>query len=257
MQITSVYASVVLACLQLSAASAAQPDPAATELWTPEPARVTPGDGAKPPSDAIVLFGGASLEEWMSTDAKPVAAKWPVADGAFKVRSGAGHIQTRRDFLDYQLHIEWRTPADVVGTGQSRGNSGVFLAATGPALRGYELQVLDCAANQTYVNGQAASIYKQLAPLVNACRPNGAWQSYDILWTAPRFLADGTLRSPARVTAFHNGVLVQWNAELTGETVYAGTPRYFPHGRSPIMLQDHGDKGPGVEFRNIWVRELE
>ena len=123
-------------------------------------------------------------------------------------------------------------------------------------MRGYELQVLDCAGNKTYVNGQAASIYKQFTPLVNACRANGEWQSYDVLWTAPRFLADGTLQKPARLTAFHNGVLVQWNVELKGETLYAGTPRYFAHGRSPIMLQDHGDKGPGVEFRNIWVREL-
>lgn len=257
MKKTSVFVGHLLANFFIVAASAASPDPAATEVWAPQPARVAPGEGAKPPSDAIVLFGGADLDQWTSSDARPAAATWPVADGVVKVRSGAGHIQTRRDFLDYQLHIEWRTPADVVGAGQSRGNSGVFLAATGPALRGYELQVLDCAANKTYVNGQAASIYKQSAPLVNACRANGEWQSYDILWTAPRFLADGTLRSPARVTAFHNGVLVQWNVALKGETLYAGTPRYVAHGRSPIMLQDHGDKGPGVEFRNIWLRELE
>jgi len=257
MHITSVSVGALLAHLLIAAASAAAPDPAATELWAPEPAKVAPGEGAKPPSDAIVLFDGTDLREWISTDAKPVAAKWPVADGVVKVRSGSGHIQTRRDFLDYQLHIEWRTPADVVGAGQHRGNSGVFLAATGPGLRGYELQVLDCAANKTYVNGQAASIYKQFAPLVNACRSNGEWQSYDILWTAPRFRADGALQSPARVTVLHNGVLVQWNVELKGETLYAGTPRYFAHGRSPIMLQDHGDKGPGVEFRNIWIREVD
>nr|WP_315212874.1 DUF1080 domain-containing protein [uncultured Duganella sp.] len=256
MQIIPLSVGALLANLLIAAASAAQVEPAATELWGPEPVKVAPGDGGKPPSDAIVLFGGADLGEWVSSDAKPGAARWTVADGVLKVRSGSGHIQTRRDFLDYQMHIEWRTPADVVGAGQSRGNSGVFLAATGPALRGYELQVLDCAANKTYVNGQAASIYKQFPPLVNACRPNGEWQSYDIVWTAPRFLADGTLQSPARVTAFHNGVLVQWNVELKGETLYAGAPRYFAHGRSPIMLQDHGDKGPGVEFRNIWVREL-
>ena len=257
MQTTSVLAGALVATLLIAAASAAPADPATTEVWTPESVKVAPGEGAKPPSDAIVLFDGAGVGEWISSDAKLGAVKWPVVDGALKVRSGSGHIQTRRDFLDYQLHIEWRTPVDVVSAGQSRGNSGVFLAATGPALRGYELQVLDCAANKTYVNGQAASIYKQFPPLVNACRPNGEWQSYDILWSAPRFLADGTLRCPARVTAFHNGVLVQWNVELKGETLYAGTPRYFAHGRSPIMLQDHGDKGPGVEFRNIWVREVD
>lgn len=257
MQITSVSVGALLAHLVIAVASAAPQDPVATELWAPEPVRVAPGEGARPPSDAIVLFDGGDLGEWVSADAKPVAVKWLVADGVLKVRSGAGNIQTRRNFLDYQLHIEWRTPADVVGAGQQRGNSGVFLAATGPASRGYELQVLDCAANKTYVNGQAASIYKQFPPLVNACRPNGEWQSYDVLWTAPRFLADGTLQRPARVTAFHNGVLVQWNVELKGETLYAGTPRYFVHGRSPILLQDHGDKGPGVEFRNIWVREID
>ncbi len=123
-------------------------------------------------------------------------------------------------------------------------------------MRGYELQVLDCAENKTYVNGQAGSVYKQFAPLVNACRPNGEWQTYDVMWTAPRFDGKGNLRSPARITVLHNGVLVQWNAELKGETVYAGAPRYIAHGPSPILLQDHGDKGPGVEFKNIWIREL-
>ena len=257
MQITSVSVGALLANVVIATASAASPDPAATEVWTPEPAKVTPGEGAKPPSDAIVLFGGADLGEWVAADGASVAARWPVTAGVLTAQSGLGHIQTRRNFRDYQLHIEWRTPADVAGAGQSRGNSGVFLAATGPGLRGYELKVLDCAANKTYVNGQAGSIYKQFPPLVNACRPNGEWQSYDVLWTAPRFLADGALQSPARVTAFHNGVLVQWNVALKGETLYAGTPRYVAHGRSPIMLQDHGDKGPGVEFRNIWVRELD
>jgi len=256
MKIASIAAGICAVSLGISLSQAAPPDPATTEVWSPEPRNIIPGEGAKPPSDAVVLFNGSDLKEWISADAKAGAPTWPVSGGILKVQSGAGHIQTRRSFLDYQLHMEWRTPADVVGTGQNRGNSGVFLASTGPDLRGYELQVLDCAANKTYVNGQAASIYKQLPPLVNACRPNGEWQCYDVLWKAPRFHADGTLQTPARVTVLHNGVLVQWNAELKGETLYAGAPRYVAHGPSPILLQDHGDKGPGVEFRNIWIREI-
>lgn len=256
MKITSIAAGIFAVSLGISSSQAAPPDPVTTEVWSPEPRSVTPGEGGKPPSDAVVLFNGTDLKEWTSTDTKAGAPAWPVAGGVLKVQSGTGHIQTRRSFLDYQLHIEWRTPADAVGTGQHRGNSGVFLASTGPDLRGYELQVLDCVANKTYVNGQAASIYKQLPPMVNACRRNGEWQSYDVLWNAPRFHADGALQTPARVTVLHNGVLVQWNAELKGETLYAGAPRYVAHGPSPLLLQDHGDKGPGVEFRNIWIREI-
>ena len=266
MRITSVSASIgisigisisiLLASLCSTSARAATPDPTATETWRPEPLKVTPGNAARAPSDAIVLFDGSDLKEWTTSGATPVAAAWPVTAGVLKVQSGAGHIQTRRSFLDYQLHLEWRTPADVIGAGQHRGNSGVFLASTGPDLRGYELQVLDCAANETYVNGQAGSIYKQLPPMVNACRSNGEWQSYDVLWTAPRFDPAGALLTPARVTVLHNGVLVQWHATLKGETRYAGTPQYFAHGASPILLQDHGDKGPGVDFRNIWVRDI-
>jgi hypothetical protein len=256
MQIKSVLLGVVLASLGAAPALAAAPDPATTEIWSPEPIKVTPGDASKPPSDAIVLFDGTDLKEWTTADAKHAAASWPVTDGVLKVQSGTGHIQTKRSFLDYQLHIEWRTPTDVLGAGQSRGNSGVFLASTGPELRGYELQVLDCVANKTYVNGQAASMYKQLPPLVNACRANGEWQSYDVLWASPRFHANGSLQTPARVTVLHNGVLVQWHAALKGETIYAGTPQYFAHGPSPILLQDHGNKGPGVDYRNIWIREI-
>jgi hypothetical protein len=168
------------------------------------------------------------------------------------VRPGSGNIQTRRLFGDYQLHLEWRVPATVSGSGQARGNSGLFLASTGID-SGYEIQILDCANNSTYANGQAASIYKQHIPLVNACAAAGEWQTYDVIWTAPRFAADGSLISPAYVTALHNGVLVQNHVALQGESVYAGKPSYRRHGATPIKLQDHGDP---VSFRNIWVRPL-
>jgi hypothetical protein len=173
------------------------------------------------------------------------------------VKKSAGNIETRRSFRNYQLHLEWRVPKDVTGSGQARGNSGVFLASTGPADAGYELQILDSYQNTTYVNGQAGSLYKQYPPLVNASRPPGQWQTYDVVWTAPVFAADGKLVSPARVTAFHNGVLIQNDAVLAGETLYIGKPAYKPYsGSAPIKLQAHGDPSPPLSFRNIWVREL-
>ncbi len=155
-------------------------------------------------------------------------AGWTVADGVLTVNKAAGNIETKRSFRNYQLHLEWRVPANVTGSGQGRGNSGVFLASTGPADAGYELQIMDSYNNPTYVNGQAASLYKQHAPLVNACRKPGEWQSYDVVWTAPVFAADGRLVSPARVTVMHNGVLVQNDAVLAGETLYIGKPVYRP-----------------------------
>jgi hypothetical protein len=172
------------------------------------------------------------------------------------VKKGTGNIQTRRKFTDYQLHLEWRIPPNITGSGQARGNSGLFLASTGDGDAGYELQIVDSYANKTYVNGQAASIYKQHPPLANAMRPPGEWQVYDVVWTAPRFNVDGTLKSPASVTAFHNGVLVQNHAILAGETLYIGKPSYRAHGPAPIKLQDHGDPSEAISFRNIWVREL-
>src|SRR6185369_13184133 len=146
-----------------------------------------------------------------------------------------------RSFTNYQLHIEWRIPEVITGSGQARGNSGVFLASTGPGDMGYEPQVLDSYNNKTYVNGQAASIYKQTPPLVNAMRPPGQWQVYDVVWTAPTFNADGSLKTPAYVTAFHNGVLVQNHFQLRGETLYIGTPSYKKFDGAPIKLQAHGD----------------
>jgi hypothetical protein len=232
--------------------------PELTEIWEPIPPVVQSGAATlalPPPSDAIVLFDGTSLNEWVnSRDQSP--AGWVVEAGVVTVNKAAGNIQTRRRFGSYQLHLEWRIPADITGAGQSRGNSGLFLASTGAGDSGYELQILDSYQNSTYVNGMAGSVYKQSVPLVNASRPPGEWQSFDVVWTAPRFLPDGSLDDPARITALFNGVVVQNDFELSGETLYIGSPRYRPHGDSPIMLQAHGDPSPPISFRNIWVRPL-
>ena len=241
-----------LMALAWAAHAEQQPKPEVTEVWRPEPARVTPGSAGRAPSDALVLFDGKGLDEWVSSAASTKPAGWTVADGVFSIQPGSGDIQTKRSFGDYQLHLEWRAPANLKGTGQDRGNSGVFLASTGNG-GGYEIQVLDCAGTRTYANGQAASIYKQHIPLVNACAAPGEWQTYDVIWTAPRFAADGTLQAPAYVTALHNGVLVQNHVALQGETVYVGKPSYRKHGPLPIRLQDHGAP---VSFRNIWIRPL-
>lgn len=245
-------AMIGLSIMLPASAGQQQPDPKDTEVWSAEPRRVTPAATAGAPSDAVVLFDGKDLREWVSSASPSQSAPWTVADGVLTVRAGSGDIQTRRLFGDYQLHLEWRVPTTLAGTGQARGNSGLFLASTGVGA-GYELQILDCADNQTYVNGQAASIYKQHIPLVNACAAPGEWQRYDVVWSAPRFGADGALVSPAYVTVLHNGVLVQNHVALPGETVYAGKPFYRRHGPAPIKLQDHGD---AVGFRNIWVRPL-
>jgi len=236
----------------------AQGKPEDTEVWEPIPKIVTPGKTpADAPSDAIVLFNGRDLSQWESVKNPGQPAGWTIQDGVLTVNKSKGNIQTRQKFLDYQLHIEWRIPAVINGSGQSRGNSGLFLASTGGGDNGYELQILDSYNNKTYVNGQAASIYKQTPPLVNAMRPPGEWQTYDVIWTAPRFNEDGSLKSPARVTVFHNGVLVQNNTVLEGPTKYIGKPSYDkPHGPSSIKLQDHGDPSEPISFRNIWIREL-
>jgi hypothetical protein len=235
-------------------AGAAKPED--TEQWEPVPLRVAPGvDGSAAPSDAIVLFDGRNLDEWvMTNDRSP--ARWRVENGTLVVDKAFGNIETRRLFKDYQLHLEWRIPADITGEGQARGNSGLFLASTGPDDHGYEIQILDSWENRTYVNGQAASIYKQNPPLVNASRKPGQWQSYDVVWTAPVFHPDGTLETPASVTLFHNGVLVQNHFRLLGETVYIGKPVYRKHDRAAIELQSHHDPSAPISFRNIWVREL-
>jgi hypothetical protein len=219
--------------------------PEMTEFWEPQVRVVAPGaTPLQAPADAIILFDGKDLSKWKGRDGD---AKWQVGDGAMTVVKGTGQISTRQEFEDFQLHIEWRAPAQVAGTSQGRGNSGIFLQGK------YELQVLDSYNNRTYSNGQAASIYKQTPPLVNAMRKPGEWNTYDILYTAPRFKDNGTLLSPARVTVLHNGVVVQHNTTIQGATEYIGLPGYKPHGKGPIALQDHGNP---VSFRNIWIREL-
>jgi hypothetical protein len=222
-------------------------DPTLTEYWNPEPKVVAPGKTqADAPADAIVLFDGKDLSKWESE--KGGDAKWKVENGAMTVVSGAGNIKSKAQFGDCQLHIEWRTPAEVKGDGQGRGNSGVFF------MERYELQVLDSYKNRTYSNGQAASIYKQHPPLVNASRGPGEWQTYDVIFTAPRFNEDSTVKSAARITVFHNGVLVQNNASLWGGTEYIGIPVYTKHADAgSFVLQDHGNP---TSFRNIWVRKL-
>ncbi|WP_128545783.1 3-keto-disaccharide hydrolase [Larkinella soli] len=235
----------------------AQPQPSkqtpeSTEIWEPVPRIVTAGtsspaaSGLTAPSDAIVLFDGKNLNNWVSSK-DGSAAKWTVADNAMTVAKGAGDIQTKQEFEDYQLHIEFRAPSEVVGTGQGRGNSGIFMQGI------YELQVLDSYDNRTYSNGQAGSIYKQTMPLVNASRKPGEWQMYDVIYTAPKFNKDGMMLAPPYITVLHNGVLVQNHTAIKGPTPYVGLPIVKPHGKGPIKLQDHGNP---TSFRNVWIREL-
>lgn len=224
--------------------------PGMSEYWTPQPKIVTPGDvskeeGALAPSDAIVLFNGKDLSAW--TDGNGNAAQWIVKDNVFTVKPGTGIIKTRQEFGDFQLHIEWQIPEDVQGTSQGRGNSGVFLQGL------YEIQILDCYNNETYVNGQTGSIYKQTPPLANAMRKPGEWNVYDIIYTAPTFKEDGTYRTYPYVTVMQNGILLQNHTMILGTTEYIGFPRVVKHGKGPIILQDHGNP---ISFRNVWIREL-
>jgi hypothetical protein len=227
-----------------------------TEYYSPVPPVVTPGTSfSDAPSDAIILFDGKNLDQWVSSKDSS-SAKWTVADNVITVNKSAGDIQTRSTFTDYQLHIEYRIPANITGSGQGRGNSGIFLAALPWGAGGYELQVLDNYKNTTYVNGQVGSLYKQAVPLANACRKPGEWQTYDVVWTAPKFDDHGILKSMARATVFHNGILVQNNTTLLGDTPYIGQPSYRKHGPAPIKLQAHGDKSEPISYRNIWLRPL-
>lgn len=224
--------------------------PEMTEIWNPEIPIVTAGETPQmAPSDAIILISdGLNLGyEWTNIDGDKPA--WDFENGVATVKKGANIIKTKRQFKDFQLHVEWRSPAEVIGESQGRGNSGIFLQGI------YEVQVLDNYNNRTYRNGQAGSIYKQYAPLVNACKAPGIWQTYDIIYTAPRFNDDGTYFTQPRVTVIHNGILVQNNVEVRGPTEYIGIPEYSikSHGKGPIILQDHGNP---VSYRNMWIREL-
>ena len=221
----------------------------ATEVWAPVPKAVdVPASGL--PSDAVVLLG-RDLNAWESIKGGP--AGWDIQGDAVTVHPGAGDIRTRASFCDVQLHVEWMTPTVTTGadgkelTSQQRNNSGVFMQER------YEVQVLDSYKSATYVNGQAGSIYKQSIPLVNATRAPGQWQTYDIIYTAPKFDAGGSVTSKGRITVLHNGVLVQDKFEIEGPTAWIGHPAYEAHGCAPIRLQDHGNR---ISFRNIWVRPL-
>lgn len=237
--------SLIVLSWALSNAYAQKLEPEMLSVYEPVPEVVSPGAHNSPPSDAIILFDGKDLNEWMKSDGS--RAEWAVADGHMTVVPKTGAIRTRQKFGDIQLHIEWRAPAEIEGDGQGRGNSGIFF------MERYELQVLDSYENETYVNGQAGSIYKQSIPLVNACREPGVWQSYDVIFMAPVFTDKGDLKYPARITVLHNGVLIQNNVEIEGNTSHNSLPEYEPHGKGSIILQDHSDL---VSYRNIWVREL-
>jgi hypothetical protein len=249
----------------------AQMTPEMTEFWAPKARIVSPGEiepnaGISAPSDAIVLFDGTDLSQWQgAADSKVLVkgkdmsnfksseggrAKWKVEDGVLTVNKEAGDIETKLAFNDFQLHIEWRIPKEISGKGQFRGNSGIFLQGL------YEVQILDSYDNETYVNGQAASIYKQTPPLVNAMRKPGEWNKYDIIYTAPTFKEDGTYRTKPVVTILHNGILVQNNTVILGNTPFIGLPQVIPHRKGPIRLQAHGDESEPISFRNIWIREL-
>lgn len=246
------WKSPVLAALLCTAASTAMAQKPVVwpvnSLDRPKPPVVDPGPAGPsvpPPADAIVLFSGKDLSEWQGDSGD---AKWLVKDGYMEVAAGTGAIHTRRKFGDVQLHVEWASPASAEGEGQDRGNSGVFLMSH------YEVQVLDSWHNDTYADGQAAALYAQSPPLVNASRAPGEWQTYDIVFHAPHFTSAGKIRTPARATVFHNGLIVQDDVAFTGWTVHARRAVYQPHeAELPLTLQDHGHP---VRFRNIWIRKL-
>lgn len=243
----SAAAVSVLACTALAAAAEQYPQ---HDRNRPAPKVVVPGPpvSTPAPADAIVLFDGKDLAQWRSQKDSGAAAPWRVADGAFEVVKGTGGIETARSFGDCQLHIEWASPNPPDGTDQDRGNSGVFFMNT------YELQVLDSYQSATYPDGQAGALYGQFPPLVNAARAPGEWNAYDVVFRAPRFGSDGVLLNPARITAFHNGVLILDAQELLGPTSHKVRTPYKAHAdKLPLSLQDHGHP---VRFRNVWIREL-
>jgi len=228
--------------------------PGMSEYWTPQPEVVTPGNTTKnaamtAPSDALVLFDGKDLSQWKSAKDNG-DAKWNVHDGVFTVDKEAGDILTKKDFGDYQLHLEWQVPVGIEGKNQARGNSGIFMQDK------YEIQILDNYNNPTYVNGFVGSVYKQSPPLVNPIRKPGEWNVYDIIYTAPTFTKDGRYRTYPTVTLIFNGVIVQNHTTIIGTTEYIGFPKVASHGKGPLRLQAHGDASIPISFRNIWIREL-
>lgn len=225
----------------------AQVKPEDTEIWEPEPSIVTPAEFGKPSSDAIILFDGTDLEAWQKAGSNdPIG--WELIDGEMRVVPSTGSVETKQAFGNLQLHLEWKTlPGNEDLKGQNRSNSGVFFQSR------YEVQILDSYKNRTYANGQAGAVYKQHAPMVNAMRPPGEWQTYDIIFTAPIFDTQGAKVSSGYLTVFHNGILIQNHVEVLGTTEYIGAPKNISHGKAPIQLQDHDQE---ISFRNIWVREF-
>lgn len=231
-------------------AAAVEPTaPEETEVWTPVPNKVDPFGQNGAPSDAIVLFNGQNLDQWISA-VDSTAAQWTInPDGSMTVANGTGDIQTKENFGSVQLHVEWRSSPENTASGQAKSNSGVYLQNR------YEVQVLDNNDNPTYVNGMVGSLYKQSPPLVMASVPTGSWNSYDIIYHAPQFDEQGVMTLAPNITVLHNGVLIQDGFDLQGTTEYIGWPKVSPHGPGPIKLQDHNDHS-GVSYRNIWVRPL-
>jgi len=251
-KIVSLSAILMVAATALAQQGTARPTPESTELWAPVPRVVHPGinfpesQETTAPSDAIILFDGKNFDHWLSAKDSS-GAKWSIAGKSMTVVKGTGDIQTREGFENFQLHIEFRTPANIEGSGQGRGNSGIFMQGI------YELQVLDSYDNLTYSNGQAGSIYKQSMPLVNASSMPGTWQCYDIIYMAPAFNKDGMMRTTGFITVLHNGILIQNHTAIYGTTPSAGAPQQIVHGKGPLRLQNHNNP---VSYRNIWIREL-
>lgn len=223
--------------------------PSQTEIWKPRVPVVTPGVNNGAPSDAIVLFDGSNFNEWTSTNGSG-DVQWTLnGDGSMTVKNKTGNIQTKKDFGCMQLHIEWRSPKEIQGENQSRANSGVYIQ------KKYEVQVLDNNNNDTYVNGQVGSLYKQSIPKAMASSPTGQWNVYDIIYHAPEFDSDGNKNKSGSLSVLHNGVLIQDHFIIKGSTEFIGLPKNIPHGNAPLMLQDHGDNSR-VSYRHIWLREL-
>jgi hypothetical protein len=246
-KLKSISLLALMLCVSLASTAQERPtlDSKLLQTWGTVPEKITPAENNLAPSDAIILFDGKDLNEWTNDDGG--VAEWIVGDGTMTVKPKTGIIKTKQKFGDFQLHIEWRTPAEVKGDGQGRGNSGIFM------MEKYELQVLDSYVSKTYTNGQAGSIYMQSIPLVNACKGPGEWQTYDVIFMAPVFTEKGSLKAPARITVLQNGVLVQNNFEIKGPTTNNMIPMYEAHGKGSLSLQDHSNP---VSYRNIWVREL-